>query len=376
MGKKITSTVAGGERRISAKEKIIRFEGQNADLLWSICGDDLNPDVQISVPPTHDVIIIKDGTTMSVYRGGMHRIFTEVKKGFLGFGRKVDATTVDVIFVNKTIKVPVGWGTSVPILMRDPLTDIPVHVRGNGVFEFGVCDTEKFYTNFVGMDKYFSVDTLRERLIERLMGNFVNIVSATLRDQKLSYADLQMSQAYLNRAFPEELNKMFVEDYGIRIYSFTISAIGLSPEEEQKVEAEVNRRKQEMKAKQTAEEIVAEIERMEDRANARSDERDEIEWKRMLTLKTLEQADYDKYMEVQKILAGRRSETTAVVFGAGVTITEKATAGVTCPKCGKPVEEKAAFCKHCGTKLHSKCSVCGNDLGAADAFCPKCGTKC
>lgn len=376
MGEKVTSTVAGSERKISGNEKVIRFEGQNTDLLWRICGDNLNPDVQISVPLTHDVIIIKDGTSMNVYRGGLHKIFTEVKKGFLGFGRKTDATTVDVIFVNKTIKVQVDWGTKTPVLMRDPLTDIPVHVRGNGVFEFGVYDTEKFYTNFVGMDRHFSVESLKARLLERIMGNFVNIVSSTLREQRLSYVDLQMSQAYLNRAFPEMMNAEFIEDYGIKMYSFTISAIGLSEDEERKVEGEINRRKQEMKDKQTADEIVAELERLEDRHNARADERDEIAWKRALTLKTLEQADYNKYVEVQKILAGRRSDTTVVVNGAAVTATEKVTPAAFCSKCGKAVDSGEIFCKHCGAKLGKTCPGCLTKLGPNDVYCPKCGTKC
>ncbi len=376
MNEKVTSVVPGEGKRISSKDKVIRFDGQNTDLLWRICGDNLNPNVQISVPTTHDVIIIKDGSSVNIYHGGLYKVFTEVKKGFLGFGKKVDATTADVIFVNKTVKVQIDWGTRTPILMRDPLTDIPVHVRGNGVFEFSVYDTEKFYMNFVGMDRHFSVDTLKDRLLERIMGNFVNIVSATLREQKLSYADLQMSQAYLNEAFPEKLNKMFIEDYGIKICSFTISAIGLSEDEERKVEWALESRKKEMKDKQTASEIVAELERLEDRANARADEREEIEWRRTLTLKMLEQADYEKYIEVQKILAGRRSDTTVVVRSDGVMTTTSSKTAVFCPKCGKAVTEGSAFCKFCGKKLTKKCSFCMSELAIDDVFCSKCGTKC
>lgn len=74
MADKVTTTRAGYNRQIGYNEKLIRYDGTNEDLLWRIWGDTLNPEAEIVVPLTHDVIIVKDGSRINTYNGGSHRI--------------------------------------------------------------------------------------------------------------------------------------------------------------------------------------------------------------------------------------------------------------------------------------------------------------
>jgi len=43
-----------------------------------------------------------------------------------------------------------------------------------------------------------------------------------------------------------------------------------------------------------------------------------------------------------------------------------------CPSCGRH-QEKASFCRFCGTALYRKCSGCGLPFRVKDAYCPYCG---
>lgn len=43
-----------------------------------------------------------------------------------------------------------------------------------------------------------------------------------------------------------------------------------------------------------------------------------------------------------------------------------------CPSCGRH-QEKASFCRFCGTAMYRKCSECGLPFRTKDAYCPYCG---
>ena len=50
---------------------------------------------------------------------------------------------------------------------------------------------------------------------------------------------------------------------------------------------------------------------------------------------------------------------------------------VTCPKCGKVLEDGTKFCEVCGAQIPEKvfCSSCGAENDAQCAFCQTCGAK-
>ncbi len=78
-----------------------------------------------------------------------------------------------------------------------------------------------------------------------------------------------------------------------------------------------------------------------------------------------------------------KNETVPVIYEAGqeiapaVSAIAKAAKGEEenlCPICGKPNEEKANFCRHCGAELLVTCPHCGEKVKHG-AFCSACGAK-
>lgn len=367
---KVSNMALGEVSTLSRDAKFIRFEGTNEDLFWRVYGDVANPDCQIIVPPTHQVVYIKDGVLQDVLEGGMHKVFETVKKGFLGIGRKMDAVAVDLIFMNRTIKFNAHWGTRNPIYARDPITDIPVTIRGNGEFEVGIDNPKKFYLEIVGTEKVFNLDNLRERLQVRLLNEIEPVISKAMHDLFLSYADITMHKKELGQAILPEVNRMFVEDCGLKIYSFTIDVLSAADEEIEIIEREIAERKRELKEKADAKEIAAELERLDDK-----------DWNRNLILRNLESADREKYLEVMKILAA--SGKSKIYVGLGNPEPSSSNyghggVGVACPNCGNPVPAGSAFCPTCGAKMGPQkqfCAACGKEMPAGAAFCPHCGHK-
>lgn len=85
----------------------------------------------------------------------------------------------------------------------------------------------------------------------------------------------------------------------------------------------------------------------------------------------------------REIIRYTKNESVPVVNEAGEEIAPAVSAIASaakgaerniCPDCGKPNEEGAKFCRHCGKPLYITCPVCGEQVRAG-AYCDKCGAK-
>ena len=344
----------GNEHVLDKDTDIIKFEGTNTDFFWRIYGEVINPDCQLVVPPTHQAIYIKDGKLQDILESGKHPIFEVTKKGFLGLGKKVDATTLDIIFMNRTIKFNALWGTMNPIPLRDPYTEIPVSLRGNGEFEVGIDNPKKFYLEIVGADKNFTLDSLRERLAVKMMAYIEPVIAKTMRDLRLSYIDIAQHKKEIADSILPEVNEMFVKDCGLKVYSFTIGVLKIADQEMEAIEECLALRRKEIKEKADAKELALELERLDDKM-----------FEREILLKLIEQADRNKYYEVLKIEAEHGGK-------------HKGKGGNFCPDCGHSYEAGTKFCPECGHRLpgaNVKCPKCGTEMDSATKFCPECGHK-
>lgn len=373
---KISYIASGDDRTLDPHAPFIQFEGSNTDFFYRIHGNVLNPDCKIIVPPTHQAIFIKDGKMQDVLEGGSYPLFETVKKGFLGFGKKVDAVAVDVIFMSRTVMLNAKWGTKVAVIARDPITEMPVHVTGHGEFEVSVDNPLQFYLQIVGSDRSWTLESLRERLGVRMMSFFDDALAHVMHDNIISYMDIQLHKKPIADGLVDYLNDLFKKDCGLSIRSFTVEDLGIQDDEMDAIEYELSARRREIKEKKAAKEFVEEIERLEDRANARKDLEAEMLWKKQLTLKELEAADKEKYYEVLKVLAEHAGNNAQA--GTVMNPVPPKAAGNFCPSCGSPNEVDAKFCHNCGTrmpghKLH--CPKCGKELDSGSKFCPECGAK-
>ncbi len=366
MAKKIVTNMDIGDASVlDENTSIIHFEGDNDLFFWRTSGNILNPECTIVVPPTHSCIYIKDGKLQDILDGGRYRIFETVEKGGLFRRPKLDAVDVDIIFVNKTVKFKVEWGTKNPVIYRDPLTENVVHVRGGGEFEVKVDNPKQFYLEIIGSDKIYSIDSLKERIDVRLMSYFADALQRVIREKVYSYLDIQMYMKPIGDSILPYLNELMINDVGLKLCSFTVERLGIQEDEAEAIEDELFRRRIEIKEKKEAQEIANELERLSDKAYAREQDEDERKWQRELLLKQLELADKEKYYEVLKIISEKNQNTVP------------AKEGRFCPHCGRSYEIGSKFCVGCGERLPGnkiRCS-CGKELEFDAKFCPECGKK-
>ena len=204
--------------------QIIKYEGDNTELFKRICANGLEPDAKLVVPETHNAILIKDGVLMDTLNSGSYDIFEEKSK-------KCRNVSVEVIFLSKTARLKVMWGTKTRFDFRDPETDVPVKVGAHGEFEVQISNPRKAYMVLIGAEDGFTVQDLKERLSVRMMSKVEPAMARAMREGGISFDRISENKDVIAAAVLPELQKMFDEDYGLKVFSFTIASVVISDED-------------------------------------------------------------------------------------------------------------------------------------------------
>lgn len=207
--------------------ELVKFTGNNQELFCRESADDLHASAQVIVPETHTVLLIKDGVVSEALKPGRHDIFDQ-ENGLFRLKKDSDVATVDFVFVSRTAKLPMLWGTSSPIKTRDPLTGVPVSIGVNGMLEFRVKTPKQFYLELVGADTEYSVEKLKKRILSRLMSVIEPNIAAIMRTEKISYAEFAENKTVISDILKEKIDALFGEEYGLELCSFAVNGAIIS----------------------------------------------------------------------------------------------------------------------------------------------------
>ena len=309
---------------------------------------DYDAKTRIIVPDTHNAIIVNNGIALQTLTAGKYLLFDK-KKGVL---KDVDPQEleVEIIFVSKTAKLNILWGTETQYDMRDPITGASIKLGASGEFEVQISNPRKAYLELIGQDDTFDTEKLRKRLIGRLLAEVQYNISNVMKEKNLSYDRMGEILLPISNEILPHIANLFEKDYGLRVFSFTISRVILEDKEIEKIE----------NAKAAHKEI-----EMHKAEKADKERLDNINYQRQLDLKRLEREDYAKYLEVCKIVGWPQGK-------------KDSKSGDVCPNCGVKVEASAKFCPVCGLEFKVtkvKCPNCGKMISKDDMFCKHCGAK-
>ncbi len=207
--------------------EIVKFTGNNDELFCRESADALHAKAQVIVPETHTVLLIKDGVVSEALAAGRHDIF-DTENGLFRLKKDSDVASVDFVFVSKTAKLPMLWGTSSPIKTRDPITDVPVSIGINGELEFRVKTPKMFYLELVGADTEYSVDKLKKRLLSRLMSVIEPGIASIMRSERISYTEFTERKADISARLKGKLEEFFASEYGLELCSFSVNGAIIS----------------------------------------------------------------------------------------------------------------------------------------------------
>ena len=154
------------------EQNFITFAGDNNQLFSKYAVENLNPKLTLIVPETHNAILIKDGQMLQTLSSGRYLI-----SQFVDLKTELDSS-IEVLFMSKTAKLKLLWGTASKFLMYDNLLQENYRVGMSGDFEVQIGDPRKCYLYLVGAAQDLTADGLQERL----MSNVVSVLEGVVVD--------------------------------------------------------------------------------------------------------------------------------------------------------------------------------------------------
>lgn len=388
--------------------KTIEFSGDNTKLFENIDAiKKLSNDSVVIVPPTHYAIIIRNGSIVNVCESGEYPL-CDAKT------TKKDIRSLKIIYISKTVKVTVRWGTKIHqrIEYIDAILGKPVSIGAFGVMDIRVANPKKFYLELVAnFGTEFSTDDLQERIRTLVVDDTLKTIGNVIRDNKISYVDFSSVKYDIQSRVGVLLAEKFTDSFGFTVSDFIIENINLTDEQTSEIkkvyseDSSFEREKVLLKRNQELEELERQAERHRKEAikedselddfiyqRERDRQREQIEYERKLRHEDedrvwgredklidvgerVQNKMYDTYKEVENGRSDAQKTT-----GSSVNTEYMGNAGHHCSICGTAYKPDSKYCPGCGAILPKenikiKCPQCSTELSWGTAYCPKCGHK-
>lgn len=201
------------------EQNVITFSGKNEQLFSRHVVDVLNPKLTLIVPETHNAILIKDGQMLQTLSSGRYLIsqFVDLKSE--------KESSVEILFMSKTAKLKLLWGTASKFLMYDATVEENYKVGMSGDFDVQIGDPRKCYLYLVGADSDLTSQALQERLMSHVVSVLENVMVEYVDSNKILFNQIVLYKKQVSAKVLTKLNQKLMSDYGIAVFSFNIANI-------------------------------------------------------------------------------------------------------------------------------------------------------
>lgn len=148
-------------------------EGGDGELKWG---------AQLTVRDYQWAVFYRDGQALEVFEGGRHILTTQnipvLTKFVTSFGYGEDSPfRSDVLFIQRKLFTNIKWGTSDPIVFRDPDFQL-MRLRSYGTCAIRVTDPLLFVNNLVGAQERFDISDISDYVRQIIASSLAKTVGA------------------------------------------------------------------------------------------------------------------------------------------------------------------------------------------------------
>lgn len=309
----------------------------------------------LTVRESQVAIFVNEGEIADVFGPGNHTLYTQnmpiltkLKSWKYGFDSPFKA---EVYFVNTKQFINQKWGTSNPIMMRDPEFGV-IRLRGYGIYSYRVAEPTVFLKELFGTNTSYDTSSIEDHLKKMILSGLTDLFA----ESKIAALDLAMHYDELSSAGKEKMQERF-QAYGFEITSLYIENLSLPKDVEQAMD------------KRTS----------------------------MNVLGNMQQ--YQQFQAAEALRDAAQNESGGLA-GAGVGLGAGAALGNTmansfapqqtaqpttptepmtnCPHCQASVKASAKFCGECGNSVQPQeaaCVKCQASIQKGAKFCGECGAE-
>lgn len=337
--------------------EVIEWTDQSTNKMvyrFPVQGNEIKMGASLIVRESQAAVFVNEGEIADVFGPGHHVLYTQnmpiltkLKSWKTGFNSPFKA---EVYFVNTKQFIDQKWGTSNPIMMRDPDFGM-IRLRGYGVYSYRVADPAVFMKELFGTNSSFDTSNIDSHLKKMIMSGLTDLFA----ESQVAALDLAMFYDELSSQGLEKMRDRFAQ-FGFEITSLYIENLSLPKEVEQAMD------------KRTTMGVLGDMNQY-------------TQWQAAEALRDAAKNE------------GGGMAGAGVGLGAGAAIgnamanafttSQQTTASqaeekMACPHCQANIRTSAKFCPECGQSVQQKkvpCIHCKAEITEGSKFCGECGTK-
>ncbi len=218
--------------------EIIQWEDDSRDTLsWRYPDQDkeIKNGAQLIVRESQVAQFVHLGQFADTFVPGKHTLSTQnipILSTIMGWKFGFESPfKCDIYYVTTRLFTGNKWGTSNPVMLRDPDFGI-VRARAFGTYDFKVVDPKVFLKEVAGTDHHFRLEEFQDSMRSRL----VSVFTDALASSKIPVLDLASRYTEVGEALLPVLNPVLREKYGLELGSFLIENVSVPPEVEQAID--------------------------------------------------------------------------------------------------------------------------------------------
>lgn len=343
--------------------EVIEWTDQTSNTMvykFPVQGNEIKMGAELTVRESQVAIFVNEGEIADVFGPGRHQLWTQnmpiltkLKSWKHGFNSPFKA---DVYFVNTKQFINQKWGTSNPIMMRDPEFGM-IRLRGYGIYSYRVSEPTVFLKELFGTSSSYDTSSIEEHLKKMILSGLTDLFA----ESKIAALDLAMYYDELSTQGKDKMQERF-SAFGFEITSLYIENLSLPKEVEEAMD------------KRTSMGVLGNM------------------------------SQYQQYQAAEALRDAAQNEGGGLAgagagLGAGAALggmmSNAFTAGnqqqenhavgqsekvekVKCPHCQANINANAKFCGECGKSVQEEkvpCINCKTPLPKDAKFCGECGTK-
>lgn len=303
-----------------------------------------------------------------------------------------------VYFINTTYLNDLNWGTQSPIVIMDPVEEVNIHVRAQGLFgvhieqadeALAVVQAMKVLKKIVGTKADFSKNDLIAFMRAKILEYVPTLLATRMIDKNVGILTISKYLKEFSNIIKDDLVEHF-NDFGLTLDNFSFNNINAPDEDLQAInEMKIAKKRAQLEAEGTANKMD-----IESAARARQREREGYTYQQERSFDVMSDAAQNEGMSSNFMGAGMGLGMGLGVggaMGAGFSNVAQNSIGsinaqatpdtnadtIECPTCKAKLSPNAKFCASCGNKVSQakSCFNCGAALSENAKFCIECGQK-
>lgn len=212
---------------MSKKPILIKNEAQNDMLFWRSPVQTVHKKSQLLVRPTDVAFFEKNGVLLNMLESGQHTIH-EKEPLFKSLFSKKTMSDISILYMNKTVKNQLLWGTPDHFMLIDSEYKVPVYLGASGSIDVRIDNPRKFYHEIIGRNKNYTLKDLKDRIKSKLISHVEAAVTEITRTHQKSLLHVSEMKQEIESSVSKELDTTFKENYGLDVSSFELRTLFLT----------------------------------------------------------------------------------------------------------------------------------------------------